>query len=151
MGNLAMALVKANGSSCLSQLWWKHSNSPASPPPSCPSQNLSWSQGNPGPPPNGVLLLSLASNPRHAELWSSFFPMNTESPPRMGRDDCGNKTGSLHSSIRSHLMSSRWCSVALSNQMQMKYIPQYHLISFGRCRELGRGGDMGQRERKRRG
>ena len=151
MGNLAMALVKASGDSCLSQLWWKHSNSPASSLPSCPSQNPSWSQGNWGPPPNGVLPPSLASNPRHSELWSSFFPMNTESPPRMGRDDCCNKTGSLHPSTRSRLMSTRWCSVALLNQMQMKYIPQYHLISFGRCRGLGRGGDMGQRQRKRRG
>lgn len=43
----------------------------------------------------------------------------------------------------SSIMSMRWCSVALSNQMQMKHIPRYHLISLEVYRELERGGDMG--------
>lgn len=142
VGTLAMALAKANGDSCLSQLWWKHSNSPALPLPSCPSQSQSWSQGSLGASRNGVLPPPIPS-PRHSDLQFSFFPMKTESPPRMGQNDCCNKSGSLHPSARSCLMSMRWCSGALSNQMQMKHIPRYHLISLEVYRELERGGDMG--------
>ena len=97
-----------------------------------------------GPPPS-------PPNPRHSDLQFSFFPVKTESPPGMGRGDCCNKSGSLHPSTRSCLTSMRWCSVALWNQMQMKYIPRYHLMSLERYGGLERGGDRGQRQRKRKG